>query len=299
MQSLVKKKQHRLYSGGIWVTISFLLPVLIMFSIFVLIPIVQSIWLAFHRWNGFGPKEWVGLKNFIDLFSDSRFLVSIRNNVYWLIFSFLAPVFGLIIALFLNQNIRGMKFVKSMFFFPFVINLVVVGLMFSWFYNPDFGLLGVMFKNIGLKPVSVLADPTLATFGIIFASLWPQTAYCLILYLTGLTNIRSDIVEAARIDGAEKTSMLFHIILPQLRPATFIAIVVTVIGSLRSFDLIAIMTSGGPWGSSYVLAYHMVDEALFNFKMGYAAAIATFLFLIMDIYIVYFLFRLLKNEKNS
>ena len=296
---LIQKKQHKPYVGGNWVTFSFLLPVLVMFSIFVIIPIIQSIWLSFHRWNGFASKEWVGFENFINLFSDSRFLTSVRNNIYWLIFSFLAPVFGLMLALFLNQSIRGIKFIKSMFFFPFVINLVVVGLIFSWFYNPDFGLLGVFFKAVGLKPIPILADPTYATFGIILASLWPQTAYCLILFLTGLTNIRSDIVEAAKIDGAAKMSMFSNIILPQLRPATFIAIVVTVIGSLRSFDLIAIMTAGGPWGSSYVLAYHMVDEALFNFKMGYAAAIATFLFLIMDIYIVYFLIRLLKNEKNN
>lgn len=285
--------------GGNWVTLSFLAPVLVMFTIFVLVPIAQSIWLAFHSWNGFGPKKWVGFQNFINLFSDSRFLVSIRNNLYWLVFSLLTPVFGLALALFLNQTVRGMKFIKSIFFFPFVINLVVVGLIFSWFYNPDFGLLGVLFQKLGLTPIPVLADPNLATFGIIAASLWPQTAYCLILYLTGLTNINADIVEAASIDGAEKTTMLFHIILPQLRPATFIAIVVTIIGALRSFDLIAIMTAGGPWGSSYVLAYHMYDEALFNYKMGYASAIATLLFLIMDVYIAFFLYRLIKNEKTT
>ena len=160
----------------------------------------------------------------------------------------LAPVFGLALSLFLNQEIRGMRTIKSLFFFPFVINLVVIGLVFSWFYNPDLGLLALLFRLVGLEPIPILADENLATYGIIIAALWPQTAYCLILYLTGLTGISSQLVEAGKIDGAGGLSMFRHIILPQLRPATIVAVTVTVIGSLRSFDLIAIMTAGGPWG---------------------------------------------------
>ncbi len=106
-------------------------------------------------------------------------------------------------------------------------------------------------------------------------------------------------IEAARIDNAKGWSMLYHIILPQLRPATFIAVVVTVIGALRSFDLVAIMTAGGPFGSSTVLAYYMYEQSLFNYRMGYGAAVATILFLIMDVYIAFFLFRMLKQERRS
>ena len=277
--------------------IYFLAPAFIMFSIYVLWPIAQSLWLSLHEWDGFGPKEWIGLGNYARLFQDNRFLVSIRNNILWLLFSMLAPLFGLALSLFLNQQVFGIRAIKSLFFFPFVINLVVVGLIFSWFYNPNFGLLGELFKRVGLEPLPILADERLVTYGIIGAALWPQVAYCMILYLTGLTSMDTTLIEAGRIDGAKGFGMLRHVVLPQLRPATFIALVVTIIGALRSFDLIAIMTAGGPYGSSYVLSYQMYAESLFNFNAGYGAAIATVLFLIMDVYIVFFLIRLLRHEK--
>lgn len=275
----------------------FLAPAALLFGLFVLWPILRSIWISFHEWSGFGAMTWVGLENYITMFQDGRFEVSILNNVRWLIFTLLAPVGGLVLALFLNQTIPGIRLAKSLFFFPFVVNLVVVGLIFSWFYNPDLGLLAELFRLVGMDPIPVLADENLATYGIILASLWPQTAYCMILYLTGLTSMNAQVVEAGRIDGAKGFTMLRHVVLPQLRSATFIAVVVTVIGALRSFDLIAIMTDGGPWGSTNVLAYFMYDEALFNFKMGYGASISVILFLMMAVFIAFFLNNIVKNER--
>ena len=169
---------------------------------------------------------------------------------------------GLAIALFLNQTVTGIRLYKSLFFFPFVISQVVVGLVFTWFYDPTFGLLNTILTSLGFAPLNVLGDPTLVTYGIILAGLWPQTAYCMILYLTGLNTVDPDQVEAARLDGAKGLRMLWYIILPQLRPATFIAFVVTVIGALRSFDLVSIMTNGGPFGSSRVLSFYMFEKAL-------------------------------------
>ncbi|NQT58795.1 MAG: sugar ABC transporter permease [Bacteroidetes bacterium] len=295
MKQVTEYKLHRMQHK--LAPLYFLLPALILFGIFVLYPIFQSIWISLHKWDGFGPMQWVGLKNYSRLLVDSRFLSSLKNNGLWLVLMMLAPVFGLALALFLNQQVKGIRVIKSLFFFPFVINLVVIGLIFSWFYNPDLGILAEIFKAFGLKPIPVLADENLATYGVILAGLWPQTAYCLILYLTGLTGVNTQIVEAGRIDGASGMKMLRHVILPQLRPATIVALTVTVIGSLRSFDLIAIMTAGGPWGSTYVLAYHMYDEAIFNYKMGYGAAIAVVLFLVMTIFIGLFLKNIISSEK--
>ncbi len=275
----------------------FLAPAMVLFSLFVLWPIAQSIWISFHEWSGFGEMTWVGLKNYRSLFDDGEFKVSLANNARWLVLMLLAPVGGLAIALFLNQNVRGIRLAKSLFFFPFVINLVVIGLIFSWFYNPDLGLLAEITRSLGMRPIPILADETLATYGIIVAALWPQTAYCMILYLTGLTSMNFQVIEAGRIDGAYGWTMLWNVVLPQLRGASFIAVVVTVIGALRSFDLIAIMTAGGPWGSSNVLAYFMYQEALFNFKMGYGASIAVILFLIMAVFIAFFLRSVVRNER--
>ncbi|GAM78454.1 ABC transporter [Vibrio ishigakensis] len=280
-----------------WSPWLFLLPAMLVFVVYVIYPIFQSVWLSFYEWDGLGEKTWVGLENYRELFDSDAFYTSLKNNTLWLVFFMLAPPIGLAIALFLNQQIFGIRIIKSLFFFPFVISQVVVGLVFAWFYDPSFGLFNLTITQLGFAPVSILADEDLVTYGIIAAGLWPQISYCMILYLTGLNNLDPEQLEAARLDGARGWRMLWFIVLPQLRPATFIAIVVTVIGALRSFDLVATMTAGGPWGSSTVLAYQMYEESIFNYRMGYGASVAVVLFLIMDIYIAYFLWRMLRSER--
>ena len=226
-------------------------------------------------------------------------------------------VAGLGIALFLNQTVPGMRIYKSMFFFPFVISQVVVGLIFGWFYNPDFGVVGSVWKaafceeTVNIlgnttfkcsKPVpDILSSAELATYGIIFAGLWPQVAYCMILYLTGLNNVAADQIEAARLDGAKGWRMLWYVVIPQLKPATFIAVVVTVIGALRSFDMIATMTQGGPYGSTNVLAHYMFEVAISEYgeRYGYGSAIASVLFAIMLVFISYFLWRMWRDEREA
>jgi multiple sugar transport system permease protein len=279
----------------------FLAPGMIMFVLYVIFPIFQSIWISFYEWDGLGPKTWVGMQNYVDLMDDDSFYTSLKNNIIWLILYLLAIPAGLAVALFLNQTVTGIRLYKSLFFFPFVISQVVVGLIFSWFYAPDFGLLPKILGSITGTEVAVLADERFATYGVIAAGLWPQTAYCMILYLTGLNNISPEQVEAARMDHAKGWSMLWHIILPQLRPATFIAIVVTVIGALRSFDLVSIMTVGGPYGASRVLSYFMFEQALseYGVAMGYGAAIAVVLFAIMLVFISLFIVRMLQQERTN
>ncbi len=279
----------------------FLAPGLLMFAIYVLIPIVQSFWISFYDWDGLGAKEWIGTANYQELRTDPAFETSLRNNVIWLVLYLLAIPMGLFIAIFLNQSVWGIRLYKSLFFFPFVISQVVVGLIFSWFYAPGFGLLYQIIEWGTGRGIAILADPNLVTYGIIAAGLWPQTAYCMILYLTGLNNVSPDQVEAARLDGAKGWKMLWYVILPQLRPATFIALVVTVIGALRSFDLVSIMTNGGPFGSSRVLSYYMYEQALseYGYRMGYGAAIAVVLFLIMMVFISGFIWKMVRDEREG
>ena len=278
----------------------FLAPGILFFAVYVIIPIFQSFNLSLYAWDGLGEARYVGMANYSELMTDRAFEVSLWNNVKWLTFYLLAIPAGLFIALFLNQTVVGIRLYKSLFFFPFVISQVVVGLVFAWFYNPSFGLLNTALGWVGLGPSNVLGDPTMVTYGIIAAGLWPQTAYCMILYLTGLNAVDPEQVEAGRLDGAKGFKMLWHIILPQLRPATFICFVVTIIGALRSFDLISIMTNGGPFGSSRVLSFYMFEKALseYGFRMGYGAAIAVVLFLIMLIFIAYFLFSMFREERG-
>ncbi|MFD1342176.1 carbohydrate ABC transporter permease [Litorisediminicola beolgyonensis] len=278
----------------------FLAPGALFFLLYVIFPIFQSFHVSFYRWDGLSDPEFVGFANYQELGTDRAFEVSLWNNLKWLLLYLLAIPGGLFIALFLNQTVTGIRIYKSLFFFPFVISQVVVGLVFTWFYDPTFGLLNILLDGIGLGPINVLGDPTLATYGIIAAGLWPQIAYCMILYLTGLNAVDPEQIEAARLDGAKGLRMLWHVILPQLAPATFIAFVVTIIGALRSFDLISIMTNGGPFGSTRVLSFYMFEKALseYGFRMGYGAAIAVVLFLIMLVFIAYFLWSMWRQERG-
>ncbi len=277
----------------------FLAPGVLFFCFYVIFPIFQSFNLSLYAWDGLGEAEYVGLRNYGELVNDRAFEVSLWNNLKWLLLYLLAIPAGLFIALFLNQTVTSIRLYKSLFFFPFVISQVVVGLVFTWFYDPTFGLLNTILGWVGLGPINVLGDPTLVTYGIIAAGLWPQTAYCMILYLTGLNAVDPEQVEAARLDGAKGWRMLWYVIVPQLKPATFIAFVVTIIGALRSFDLISIMTNGGPFGTSRVLSFYMFEKALseYGFRMGYGAAIAVVLFLIMLVFIAYFLWSMWREEK--
>ncbi|MEM1287780.1 MAG: sugar ABC transporter permease [Pseudomonadota bacterium] len=281
----------------------FLIPGILFFAVYVIFPIFQSVWISFHEWDGLGEKTWVGTANYERLLTDDRkFTTSFWNNVRWLFLYLLAIPLGLFIALFLNQTVRGIRLYKSMFFFPFVLSQVVVGLVFSWFYLPNDGLFDVIVGFFGIDiRGGVLGNPDTATYGIIAAGLWPQTAYCMILYLTGLNAVDPEQVEAARLDGAKGWRMLWYVILPQLKPATFIAFVVTIIGALRSFDFIAVMTNGGPFGSTRVLSFYMFEESLseFGFRMGYGAAIAVVLFFLMLFFIAYFLYSMWRDEKGA
>ncbi|MDR9428415.1 MAG: sugar ABC transporter permease [Salibaculum sp.] len=282
----------------------FLLPGVAFFAVYVISPILQSFYISTFEWNGLGSLseqgEFVGMQNYRELMADRNFEVSLWNNVKWLVLYLLAIPGGLFIALFLNQTIAGIRVYKSLFFFPFVISQVVVGLVFSWFYLPNVGLMNVVLGWFGSE-VNILGNPDLATYGIIAAGLWPQTAYCMILYLTGLNAVDPEQIEAARLDGAKGVRMLWHVILPQLRPATFIAFVVTIIGALRSFDLISVMTNGGPFGSTRVLSFYMFEKALseYGFRMGYGSAIAVILFLIMLVFISYFLWTMWRDERAA
>lgn len=282
----------------------FLAPGMLFFAVYVIFPIFQSFNISLYKWDGLGQPEFIGIQNYENLYWEfvdrDAFYTSLKNNVIWLVLYLLAIPAGLFIALFLNQNVVGIRFYKSMFFFPFVISQVVVGLVFTWFYDPTFGLLNTLLGTVGIAPINVLGDERYVTYGIIAAGLWPQTAYCMILYLTGLNAVDPEQIEAGRLDGAKSWRMLWHIIIPQLRPATFIAFVVTIIGALRSFDMISVMTAGGPFGSSRVLAFYMFEVALseYGFRMGYGAAIAVVLFAIMLCFIAYFLYSMYREERG-
>ncbi len=277
----------------------FLSPSVILFGVVIVLSSLQSVWISFHAWDGFGPMRWVGLANYVELFNDPQFYVSLKNNLIWLAIFMLAPPLGLGIALLVNQKIASMRFVKSLFFMPLVLASVAVGVVFTWVYTPQFGLMSLVFSAFGQDAPALLSDEHLVTFAIVFAALWPQIAFCMVLYLAGINSLSEDLIGAGRVDGARGWRMLIHVVLPQLTQVSFIAIAITAIGALRSFDLISVMTQGGPFGSSQVLAYQMYEQSIFSYRFGYGAAIATILFLLMLVFIVWYLVSIMRAEEWS
>lgn len=277
----------------------FILPGALLFGIVIIIASIQTVWVSFFDWDGVGDMHWVGLSNYAQLIDDPQFYVSLKNNLIWLAMFMLAPPLGLALALLLNQPIKGMRIMKSLFFVPLVLASVTVGVVFTWVYDPSFGLLSLIFGYFGATAPALLSDEHFVTFAVVGAALWPQVAFCLVLFLAGLNNLSEDLIGAGRVDGARGLPMLWHVVLPQLREVSFIALAVTVIGALRSFDMVAVMTSGGPFGSSTVLAYQMYEQSIFSYRFGYGAAIATVLFVIMAVFIAWYLRTLLKPEQEN
>jgi multiple sugar transport system permease protein len=275
-----------------------LAPGCLLFFLFVVHPIVQTIRLSFYDWDGTGAKIWIGLANYSELAADPTFRTALANNLIWLACYGLAPILGLALALFLNQKLRGIRLARCLFLLPFVISQVVVGVVFAWFFNAHFGLFDRLTDAIGLGPLALLDHEDTAVFAVILAGLWPQTAYCMILYLAGLTAIRPELIDAARLDGAKGWTMLWHVVLPELRPVTFLVLLVCCVSALRNFDLVTIMTGGGPYNSSTVAAFYMYEQIFLAFRYGYGAAIATALFVLIELCVLFFLWRMLRNESE-
>jgi len=276
-------------------------PVLI-YLIWVIGPMLYSFYLSFTSWDGFSPPQFVGLKNFLRLFRDRVFYTSLSNNLEWIILFMTVPiVLGLALAMILNGNIPGEKFFKSSFFLPMVLSLVVCGLVWSWLYNPAFGLINAVLRAVGLEELARgwLSDPKVVMESVIAVAIWRQVGYVMVLYLAGLQSVDPDLVDAAMVDGASALQRFFHVILPQLAPITVIVIVISIIDSLRAFDLVSVMTRGGPFNSSSVLANYMYIQAFNNYRMGYGAAIAVILFLISLVFILFYLTRIAKEETNA
>ena len=279
-------------------TVALLAPACVLFAVFVLYPIARTVLLSLHDFDGVSAAKWVGIGNYRELLRDPVFATALANNLKWLACYLVAPVAGLALALFLNQALPGMRVARSLVFMPFVISQVVVGLIFSWFFNGRFGLLPRILDALGLPAVTPLDSERWSLYAMIIAGLWPQIAYCMILYLTGLAALPRETVDAARVDGAHGLALFRNVVWPQLRPTQFIVAMVCAVAALRSFDYVMIMTLGGPYDSSTVLAYYMYEQTFVSQRYGYGAAIACVLLALMSGIIGVMLWRLFHRERG-
>ncbi len=294
----VKRRIH----SGFLTPYAFLSIPVALYVVWVIWPTLDTLYLSLTDWDGISPEQtFIGLANYVELFQDHVFHVSLVNNIKWLLVFITVPTtMGLALALMLNQAVRLDWLFKASFYSPMVLSFVVIALVFAWFYHPAFGLINSLLRLVGVPPDKLpgwLADKDLVMWAIIAAAGWRQVGYIMILYLAQLKSMDPTPVEAARVDGASSWQLFRHVIFPLLGPTTTIVVVISIIDSLRAFDLVYVMTRGGPANSSSVLANYMYISAFNNYRMGYAAAIATILFLISLSFIGVYLNNVLKKEQ--
>ncbi|MBN1148057.1 MAG: sugar ABC transporter permease [Anaerolineales bacterium] len=277
----------------------FLIVPLIIYMVWVIGPMFYTFYLSLTDWDGLTTPGFVGLRNYERLFRDRVFFISLANNIKWLLSFVTVPVvLGLGLAMALNRAIPGEKFFKMSFYMPMVLAMVVSGLIWGWMYHPSGGLINNALKAFGLveKGPGWLSDRDLALWSIIIVAVWRQVGYVMVLYLAGLKSVNPELLEAAEVDGANGWQVFWRVLLPLLMPVTIIVFVISVIDSLRAFDLVSVMTRGGPANASSVLANFMYIEAFNNYKMGYGAAVAVILFLLSLVFIFIYLWQVMKDE---
>lgn len=284
----------------------FLIAPLILYLIWIIGPMFYTFYLSLTNWDGISPEaKYIGLANFQDLFGSlgkrvpSAFEYSLANNLKWLITFITVPVaIGLALAVILNRDIKGDRYFKMGIFLPQVLSLPVIALIWSFgVYNPRAGMINDFLRTMGVAdPPGWLADKNLVIWAIIAAAAWRQIGYIMILYVAGLKNVDPTLLDAARVDGANTWQTFWRVVFPLLAPVTTIVVVISIIDSLRSFDMVWVMTKGGPGNASSVLAVLMYIQAFNNYKMGLGAATAVVLFAISLIFIVAYLSRVMKDE---
>jgi multiple sugar transport system permease protein len=285
----------------------FILPAMIILGVFLFAPIVYVFWLSFHEWSVITPeKPFVGWGNYRELLNSADFEIALRNTV-WFALGVVPTqtILGLLLALLANQRIRGRTFFRTAFYFPSISSSVVISIIFLWLYaqnglinfvleslgfatpsppwlsNPE-GVIQMALSAFGVEGVNPwLAGPSVALLSIMMMNIWTTMGTMMIIFLAGLQDIPATVYEAAAVDGASRWQQFRDITLPLLRPVTLFVVTLGMIGTFQVFDQIFVMTTGGPAKTTITLAYLVYQEGFGNFRMGYAAAIAVVLFVII------------------
>ncbi|WP_230391517.1 carbohydrate ABC transporter permease [Oceanispirochaeta sp. M2] len=270
MRSMMNERKSK-----ILISYLFVLPALLFVVVFLLIPMIQNVYYSFFAWNGLSKPIFIGLKNFQKCFVDPNFVRSFMNTIIWVVFTLLVPVsFALLVAVFLKE-IKGGSFFKGVFFIPLTISFVSTGVIWINMFSTK-GVLNTIITAVTRNPdtVSWLTQVPLNTIAMLIAWTWQQMGVYMVLFLMGLTTIPQDPIEAAVIDGANKFQIFKAVTFPMLQPITTVVITQAIVNSFKTFDLIYVITHGGPYRSSETMAVTMYRETFSMFNMGYGAAIS-------------------------
>jgi multiple sugar transport system permease protein/alpha-1,4-digalacturonate transport system permease protein len=277
---------------------TFILPNFLGFAVLTLGPVLALFYFSLTNWNIFGNAEWVGLDNFAKLVGDKSFHTALGNTFYYAALHIpLTIVVSLCLALLLNQKLRGAAFFRTVAFFPYITSIVAVAVVWNMLFSPEFGpinqFLG-LFVQGDLPGWTVSKDWVMPA--VIIVGTWKDMGYYMLLFLAGLQTVPGELHEAARIDGANAWQRFWNVTLPCLRPTMFFVTVMVTIQSFKVFDLILVMTDGGPGQASLVLSQYIWQKGFEQFQLGYASSVAVVLFLIcISVTVVQFLYNKRKE----
>ncbi|MGY5776482.1 carbohydrate ABC transporter permease [Rhizobium sp. LEGMi135b] len=256
----------------------YILPGLLLYVALILGPIVAAIGISFTEWNGITPPNWIGLGNYAKLFSDETFYVALKNNAFFMVFYCVIPiVVGLSLAAMVWTFRQREQFaLRTLLFLPYIMPTAVLGIIWHWLYNPAFGPINQALKLVGLGSIALpwLGDFTFVLPAVGIVASWYFFGFCMVLFLSGIQRIDQSLFEAARVDGANGSRIFFFITLPLLLPEIRIALLLTIISSIKSFDLIFTMTRGGPAKATLVPNIYMYELGFQLNRYGYASAVA-------------------------
>lgn len=256
----------------------FILPALVGTLIFIIIPVICSFGLSFAKWDLLNPIQFVGLANYREIFSEALFYKILLNTVVFAIAtSVLGVIIPLVLACILNSKVRGSEFYKTAYFLPFITPMIVIGVVWEWIFDPNIGLL----NHVLHLHINWLYDTHFAMPALIIVSVWKLIGYNMVIFLSSLAGISQSMFEAAKIDGANELQTFKNVTVPLLSPTIFFVVIITAISSFQVFDLIYLMTQGGPLNSTNVFVYAIYQNAFEYFNVGKASAIAYVLFVII------------------
>ena len=275
-------RMRRVLTPYLWV-----LPAVAIYIVFRLYPLLYGLYLSFFEWDGVNPMKYIALKNFQEILTqDPLFWQALRHNVVYALGTVIVKnALAIVVAVALNQKLRGVAAFRTILFTPVVMSFVVVGLLWGWVFNYQFGLLNGLLRGVGLETLvqDWIGDPNLALFSVMGVDVWKWFGFHMVIYLAALQGIPHEYYEAARIDGAGTWASFRRITLPLLMPVTLINVTLSLQGAFNVFDLVYVVTEGGPFNSTLVVAIHMYLRGFKFYRMGYASAMAYVVFAIVAV----------------
>ncbi len=261
----------------------FLLPNIAGFLVFILLPVVASLTISVTDWNGFTRANFVGVGNFVSMFSSTAFRISLVNTLTYSLFVVpFTVMLSLLVAIMLNSDLAGLSYFRTAFYLPHISASVAVAVIWQLIFHPNLGPINSFLMRLGVQnPPRWFGSSDWAMTGVIVVSIWKRVGYFMVLFLAGLQTIPRQLYESADIDGASTIRKLWHITIPMISPTTFLVTIMATIASFKAFDLIYNLTLGGPGRATNVLVYTIYQESFQRFRFGYASAIAYFLFAIV------------------